>query len=764
MFAAGGHWDSQMNKQRINVNGIEFVLFSKPATINEPIVAEIELQEQIDLTSIESNIATLMDRPIYNPESIAEKFDQIATTFINNQARSDIADIRTTSIQLPFAVRVNQRSSWGGLSTAGIFWGDPTHAPLDESYDIWSIKVGRDDEEIDERFYHYGDVTDSSMRFATGWGAEGHRGWTWSTFGQESTAGPVMSLSQRGNLTIKGSVNVNDQILSGGTDIITLMGGSSAVQISSGFFDDTGYSIDNAAEEITVDEQDAMMWDNANMEGTLVRCTLPSATFSIPRLDTSYVVGTNTGSTPTFEIITNVDLINESDVIPFITLANAGPIVGHTFKLGWDAMAEGLPNKLHQRMVKTERFKRESGLILSEDNNRTIYITGGKLWNGANQLTIPAFDSSVNQTLFVVHVAGSTTPVTGETQWNNIQYDNGTDLVELGNNRWGVNWIYRMADEYDEHIAILLHNVELHDETAAILAQPPDPSTTPPGIRSNGILVGKIIFEKSATTGQTFSTFTSVFMGGSTVGASTDHNDLFGLQGGTTDEYYHFSSSQHEELLALIYAEPSFTSFTVDGHGSSQTIEVGDDFSSGSIDFTWGTNNSDNVAVNTIDIIDYDHSQIATSEANDGNFTFNYGAPLSHSNSTTRRWRILADNTNGAMFDRNIYVRWYWRYYWGSSASTTLDEAGIEGLQNNGLYDNENRTYTCNINNYKWICYPTSEGLAGGFTDADTGFAIAMESPLTVSITNSADNPTTTNYYAYRTSYSTASALNIIVG
>lgn len=58
-------------------------------------------------------------------------------------------------------------------------------------------------------------------------------------------------------------------------------------------------------------------------------------------------------------------------------------------------------------------------------------------------------------------------------------------------------------------------------------------------------------------------------------GGTTDHNLLTTLQGGDTNEYYHFDASQHSKLLALIYTAP-----TIRFNGSTalklaSTVETG---------------------------------------------------------------------------------------------------------------------------------------------------------------------------------------------
>lgn len=235
---------------------------------------------------------------------------------------------------------------------------------------------------------------------------------------------------------------------------------------------------------------------------------------------------------------------------------------------------------------------------------------------------------------------------------------------------------------------------------------------------------------------------------------------IHGIDAGTT-----WNNTIQEVLDAILYPyqAPAFTAFAI--NGQSTTIEVGASAATGSITFTWTTSNSSNVEPNTVDIRDTTQGfDLETNIADDSSQTSSYygTSGITKTTNTFHRWTIDAEDTQATNFSRNFNVNWYWRFYWGSSVTTTADESLIEGLQNNSLYNSRGRTYTCDANNYKWICYPTSFGLASSFTDAGTGFELPMESPATVSVTNSYG--VTTNYYAYRSTNPTAAELDIIVG
>lgn len=63
------------------------------------------------------------------------------------------------------------------------------------------------------------------------------------------------------------------------------------------------------------------------------------------------------------------------------------------------------------------------------------------------------------------------------------------------------------------------------------------------------MLVGKIVVAQAGTTAYSISSaFSVVFSGTSAV----DHNATANIQGGSVDNYYHFTAAQHTALLALI--------------------------------------------------------------------------------------------------------------------------------------------------------------------------------------------------------------------
>ena len=273
----------------------------------------------------------------------------------------------------------------------------------------------------------------------------------------------------------------------------------------------------------------------------------------------------------------------------------------------------------------------------------------------------------------------------------------------------------------------------------------------------------RIDFVPSATVSTDFSINSTTIVDGSGGAGGDDAyvrptsipNTVGGASAGTT-----FDGTVAEALDKVLYpyVKPTFSSFYLNSQITS--LEVGDKITGGSRTFTWATNTSENVAVDTVKI--NGDTTLIQNLANDGSETFDIGADIVKTSAATQYFRIYADDTQGNSFNRIYAVYWKWRLHYGSSALTTIDETNVKSLQSSLLYTTENYTYNTPAGDYKWICYPTTFGLASKFTDTATGFGVAMEDPQTVSVTNSFG--ITQDYYCYRSTNSLAGAVSIKIG
>ena len=238
--------------------------------------------------------------------------------------------------------------------------------------------------------------------------------------------------------------------------------------------------------------------------------------------------------------------------------------------------------------------------------------------------------------------------------------------------------------------------------------------------------------------------------------SSPSNVEVGGIPSGTS-----FNNTPCEDVLEQLlhkYLLPAFSDFKLD---RPSVVEVGSDLS-GSGNATWSTTNSGNVQPNTVDIDDITGgTNLVSNTADDGSEAVTLTSVV-HNTQATHTFRISAQNTKGDTFTRDYNIHWYFRVFYGNESTTPLDENGIEGLSDNLLTNTFARTYHyASGGGYKYVCYPTSFGTASTFTDVDTGFAVAMESPYVVSVTNGLG--ITQDYNVHRTTNVINGELNMSV-
>lgn len=274
-------------------------------------------------------------------------------------------------------------------------------------------------------------------------------------------------------------------------------------------------------DSIQFEDSKVAIWDNPNKAGRLKIFDISGTTLFIPTGTTQYVVINYNNGNPEYQILTDSQLINESNVLPVVTAYRLRTLVHY---IDWDSLGNGLSNKLHERFVRTDRFKREYGLELSvSGDTKLFHISSGRLWIGAVKKDLDQFNSNVDISSFLFHINGEWDFITGSTQFNNTHYDDGNNLVEISNNKFGVNWVYRLQGNSAIGVYVL-GNQEYDKISTAQASQPP--LNLPVIINSHAILVGRIIIQKDIPTPILVeSAFTRQFIGSQI----TDHGTMDGL-------------------------------------------------------------------------------------------------------------------------------------------------------------------------------------------------------------------------------------------
>jgi hypothetical protein len=231
--------------------------------------------------------------------------------------------------------------------------------------------------------------------------------------------------------------------------------------------------------------------------------------------------------------------------------------LGRVFKSGNDieVLMSGinLPNRtrrIHERWVDTfGGVSRANGVVVGATGINPK-ITAGVFYAGSNKISISALDCN-GAGRFTAYYYNPTTAawvtVANQASLDNLRYnktDTGTGLETLSaNNRYAVHWIY-VCPEGEMYVLYGQANYDLTQAQAATV-----PTTLiPPYLAQWAVLAAKVIIVKSGTS--TYS-ITSAWSNVFPVQIPGDHNGLAGLQGGTTDQYYHLTAAQNTQIAGV---------------------------------------------------------------------------------------------------------------------------------------------------------------------------------------------------------------------
>lgn len=186
------------------------------------------------------------------------------------------------------------------------------------------------------------------------------------------------------------------------------------------------------------------------------------------------------------------------------------------------------------------------GLILGNSATRRTTVTAGRLWSRVSDFNVAAKNSTTDS-MFSAYYNGVNLTITGGvTQWDNLNFNNmGTGaLVAMGNNKFANLWFFMSFDGTKYGFA---YGIAEHNTVGAAANEGPPPYLTQ-NFYNQALLIGRYIFEKGVDTPVTVeSAFNSLF----STSAINNHNQLTGLQGGTTNEYYHLTAAQHTNLTGV---------------------------------------------------------------------------------------------------------------------------------------------------------------------------------------------------------------------
>lgn len=279
-----------------------------------------------------------------------------------------------------------------------------------------------------------------------------------------------------------------------------------------------------------------------NGDGVIKNYQLNSASFSLTSsfIQSNFIVATYNSGSPIYRLVSDKSTVDSSQTTLVYTVLNG--VDGNFVYAGWDAPGVLLANKDYLRIQALRGIEREDGCVLGYTaslNSGYITITSGHAWQGVNRMTLLPVNSTSSRVVLVAHSASVWSgSLINEIVYN--KYDNGVNLTTLGNNNFGVNWIYRTDVNTDATLVVLgSEYLKLSD---AVASQPPSIPTEMP---SYSFLTGRIIVQntnlQSTRIIQVDSTYTSTF----TPAGITTHNALFDIQGGISGQYYHLTANEY---------------------------------------------------------------------------------------------------------------------------------------------------------------------------------------------------------------------------
>lgn len=177
------------------------------------------------------------------------------------------------------------------------------------------------------------------------------------------------------------------------------------------------------------------------------------------------------------------------------------------------------------------------------------------------------------------------------------------------------------------------------------------------------------------------------------------------------------------------------------------------------ISFSWTIQNIENVLIDNnnnkhITILDVNNGNtvIVTTDTFNGT-TFMY---ISNTNIlSTRLFRLQFYDIKGTLISKDITVNGVKPIYFGANIKTTLIDTDIYALEKR-LHTTWKTDYNYIAGGYKYFIIPVSTGTPTLFKDANTGFQIAMENPVSITLSHGA-------YNIYRTTNILNSAITITI-
>lgn len=230
----------------------------------------------------------------------------------------------------------------------------------------------------------------------------------------------------------------------------------------------------------------------------------------------------------------------------------------HIFNPDRHVVGDGI-NSVLLRLKDTDPFQRAAGATIAETGVLNFSVTSGKFWQGLTDFITNSIDTSGVGRFVYVHRdgVGGFIETPAQATIDNQNFDDGTGtLAALGNNLFGVHWVYVESDS---------GYVVLYGQGDFTLTQAQDnssPALVPKRLQVHGRLIGKIIIQKSAVV---FISIESAFQQEFVGAMIADHNNLSSLQGGNATERFHLALNEFLPVSSIAISVLTGTSIDMSG-------------------------------------------------------------------------------------------------------------------------------------------------------------------------------------------------------
>jgi hypothetical protein len=298
---------------------------------------------------------------------------------------------------------------------------------------------------------------------------------------------------------------------------------------------------DNGNGTITLAATSCNIRDNATLQGRIITLPVAQATLTLTDWAQEYITIQYNAGTASYVLTNDKSIINYSNIIGVAAAWHIGAFVRYT---PFGSNGAALSNKINSSIIQTTPFRRsiDGGLMIGEVPTRYITLTSSIVYVGTTPISLPAFNSSTDS-MYFFYRSGGTWAYTLTHQYDNTQYDNGTNLVTSIGNKYLVRFMYRTVGSSQRiyYVSAISHYANIAAAEAATI-----PSNLPLVISGHCMLVGRVIVQGNATSATSISSaFTTQF--GST--AVSDHQSLSNLNGDSP--YYHISQNNYNFLSTL---------------------------------------------------------------------------------------------------------------------------------------------------------------------------------------------------------------------